>query len=66
MVTLQSSKLFRHLPATELDLVLAATQDKRFGSGVEIFKEGDPGDGIYIVKTGGVEISALMPGSMRD
>src|SRR5687768_14455229 len=65
MVTLEASKLFRQLPAAELNPIIAAIQVKRFDSGREIFKEGDPGDGVYVVKSGQVEISALVGGGKR-
>jgi signal transduction histidine kinase len=65
MVTLEASKLFRQLPAAELSPILGAMQVKSFVSGREIFKEGDPGDGVYVVKSGQVEISALVAEGKR-
>jgi two-component system, NtrC family, sensor histidine kinase HydH len=62
MVTLQTSKLFSHLPAAELQNVWTAVEERHFGPGEQIFKEGDPGDGIYIVKSGSVQISAMAAG----
>ena len=49
MVTLETSKLFGKLPAHELKPLQAVTQQRRFAPGQEIFKEGDPGDGVYVV-----------------
>ncbi len=60
MVTLESSKLFSQLPATELKKLRAVTREQHFQAGQEIFKEGDPGDGVYVVKTGQVQISAII------
>ena len=65
MVTLEASKLFRHLPAGELKPLLASAQEIRFAAGREIFKEGDPGDGVYVVKSGLVVISALIGAGKR-
>jgi signal transduction histidine kinase len=58
MVTLEASKLFRHLPASELKEMQTAVREIRFSAGQSIFKEGEMGDGVYVVKSGGVEISA--------
>jgi len=58
VVAIESSKLFSRLPAPALQQLRAAAVEKNFGDTQLIFKEGDPGDGLYIVKTGTVEISA--------
>jgi signal transduction histidine kinase len=65
MVALEASKLFRQLPAAELEPLLATAQQRHFETGREIFKEGDPGDGVYILKSGQVEISAVIGGHQR-
>lgn len=65
MVTLEASKLFRQLPAAELKPLLAVAQERHFASGQEIFKEGDPGDGVYVVKSGEVEIAAAVGAEKR-
>ena len=65
MLTLESSNLFGHLPTAELVALRAATQERGFAAGQTIFQEGDPGDGIYIVKTGRVQISAPLENGER-
>src|SRR5262245_42562127 len=60
MVSLESSRLFAHLPAPELKKLQEVTRELQFASGQQRFKEGDPGDGMYVVKTGEVQISAVM------
>src|ERR1051326_8909740 len=60
MVTLESSKLFSQLPAAELQRLREAAREISFSPGQQIFKEGDPGDGIYTVKSGLVQISAAV------
>jgi signal transduction histidine kinase len=60
MVTLETSKLFRQLPAAELKQLAVAARELRFAPGHEIFKEGDPGDGVYVVRAGVVQISAVI------
>ncbi|HEY2953543.1 MAG TPA: ATP-binding protein [Verrucomicrobiae bacterium] len=66
MVALESCKLFSHLPAGELKQLQAVTREIGFSSGQEIFKEGDPGDGFYVVKAGQVQISALVATGERQ
>src|SRR5436190_23624065 len=60
MVPLESSKLFSQLPATELKQLRSAVRELSFAAGREIFTEGDPGDGVYVVKSGEVHISAVL------
>ena len=63
---LENSKLFSGLGPVELDALRRTAQVQRFPAGHEIFKEGDTGDGLYIVAQGRVEISvALAPNARR-
>ena len=56
-MTLETIPLFRHLNRTELQALRFITQERRFVPGQEIFREGLPGEGVYFVKSGLVEIS---------
>lgn len=58
MTTLETIPLFRHLNRAELQALRLIVQERRFAAGQEIFREGSPGDGVYFVKSGLVEISA--------
>ena len=60
MVTLESSKLFSRLPPAELARLRQVVKEIPFAAGHEIFKEGDPGNGAYVVKSGAVRISAVI------
>ena len=60
MVTLEISKLFRHLSPIELQALRQVAREQQFPAGQTVFKEGDPGDGVYLVKDGAVEISATV------
>jgi signal transduction histidine kinase len=55
----QNNKLFSQLSASDLSQLDRIAQEQSFPVGKEIFKEGDPGDGVYIVREGVVEISVL-------
>ena len=53
---LASSSLFNGLPEEQLREIAAIGVDKRYGKGVSIFFEGDPGIGFYMVASGKVKI----------
>ncbi len=56
---------FAQLLAVEMTALKQTGKAKRFRAGEVIFQQGDPGDGVYVVEDGMVEISALMPGDQR-
>lgn len=58
MVALETCKLFSGLSAAELEMVARTAQVKDYPEGHQIIKEGDEGDGIYIVTQGQVQISS--------
>ena len=60
MVTLEASKLFSQLSPPELRALRRVARERTFAAGQEIFKEGDSGDGVYVVREGLVEISGLV------
>jgi signal transduction histidine kinase len=65
VVTLEANKLFCQLSPTELSALSRIAREKRFSAGQEIFKEGDNGDGVYVVRDGLVEISGLVDQQVR-
>jgi signal transduction histidine kinase len=65
MVTLESCPLFRALSPQELAQLRSVTQEKSFSNDQEIFKEGDTGDGVYLVKEGVVQISGIVGENVR-
>jgi len=54
---LADSKLFAGLPAEDLDAIVRAAQEFCYSPGQKIFSAGDPGNGVYVVKDGEVELS---------
>ncbi len=65
MVALEASKLFCQLSPPELCSLRRVARERKFAAGQEIFKEGDNGDGLYVVRDGMVEISGRVDGSVR-
>lgn len=60
MVQLQDSKLASRLGTADITGMVALARERQYAAGSEIFKEGDAGDGLYVVKEGLVEISVLL------
>jgi len=60
MVTLEASPLFAQFDREEIRALHGIAHERAFAAGQEIFKEGDAGDGVYVVKEGLVEISGLV------
>ena len=48
--------LLRHLPPQEIEAILPYVRTRRLGSGQVLFRAGDPGDALYIVASGKIEI----------
>jgi signal transduction histidine kinase len=65
MPKLEDSRLFSTLEQSDLRLLSAHSQARDFAPGEHIFSEGDPGDGIFVVQDGVVQISALVTSSER-
>ena len=59
MVLLESNKLFCDLSPADLERLRGVTRELSFAANQVIFKEGDPGDGVFFVKEGLVQISAV-------
>lgn len=60
MPVLDKSKLFGGVLAEELQSLEQTAKIKFYPAGKNIFVEGDPGDGIYVIVEGLVQISALV------
>jgi CRP-like cAMP-binding protein len=58
---LKNVPFFRDLDSREMDEVLAAGKVVPYGKGMVLFKEGDPGEALYIVLEGSVRISKSVP-----
>jgi signal transduction histidine kinase len=65
MVSLDGCSLFSQLKPKELKALRQVAQEKKFSGGQEVFKEGDTGDGVYVVKEGQVQISGLVGENVR-
>jgi CRP-like cAMP-binding protein len=60
MVDLEICKLFAGLPAGDLEQLKQSAHVLSFPAAYQIFKEGDRGDGLYLVREGQVQISAVI------
>jgi len=65
MVELEAVELFRGLSRKELLDLREISREKQFASGAQIFREGDLGDGLYVIKEGLVEIVHTVGAEVR-
>src|SRR5215467_9098532 len=65
MVMLEASKPFRMLGSAELNALRQIVREQKVPAGQDIFREGDKGDGIYVVKDGLVEITISLTQNNR-
>jgi CRP-like cAMP-binding protein len=58
---LATSDLMRHLPAEQIERILPCIHDRQLKKGEILFRTGDPGDALYIVGSGKVEVLSEDP-----
>jgi signal transduction histidine kinase len=66
MSPLENAELFRNLDPEPMAAVRRMAEERTFAAGQEVFREGDPGDGLYVVKSGLVEISGQLGTDVRQ
>lgn len=66
MVSLSACKLFDGLNARELNTLRGLCRLESFPAGHEIFREGEPGEAVYVIRSGSVEILAQVSGEKRE
>lgn len=54
--------LFKELRPDEMDLILSIAKEKKFKKDNLIFSEGEPGNAFYLIVSGSVRISTVVPG----
>jgi CRP-like cAMP-binding protein len=57
LALLSQCSLLRHLPAEQIEPLLDRVQERRVGADETIFRAGEPGDALYIVAHGTVEVT---------
>jgi CRP/FNR family transcriptional regulator, cyclic AMP receptor protein len=63
---LKEMALCRALSGAELEVVAAIVETKEIAAGRELFREGDPGDGLFLVVTGEIDIIKRGPRGDRS
>lgn len=56
LALLSKCDLLRHLPAEQIEPLLERVHERRFAAEEVVFRSGDPGDALYIVAQGHVEV----------
>ncbi len=62
---IEACELFNELGPAELQFIRQVAQHRRYLAGQEVFSEGDPGDGLYVVADGVVEVSGVITAGHR-
>jgi signal transduction histidine kinase len=65
MDSLQHSKLFGGMLAAELNELQRTARYLSYPAGANVFQEGDPGDGLYVIARGQVQITCLVTQDQR-
>ncbi len=55
--SLEQSRLFKGAPAEAISMALEAATTRQFPAGGAIFREGDPGEAVYLITQGRVKIA---------
>ena len=63
---IKQAAVFSTLEDDELERVAEICKEQSFKFGQTIFKEGEPGNRLYIISTGDVRISRVVPGSGEE
>ena len=53
---LRASSLCRLLAPGEVDAIAEIAEERRYAAGENLFREGEPGDGVYLVISGEVDV----------
>jgi CRP-like cAMP-binding protein len=63
---LKSMHLCRGLSSAEIETLAAIAQTRDIAAGRELFREGEPGEGLFLVVSGEIDIVKLGPGGPRS
>lgn len=63
---LRNAPLFKDLDDAELAELAELCKEERFESGAYVFREGEPGNRLYLIADGEVRISRDVPGSGEE
>jgi CRP-like cAMP-binding protein len=63
---IKQAAIFKDLEDNEIDRVAEICKEQHFKFGQTIFKEGDPGNRLFIIAEGDVRVSRQVPGSGEE
>ncbi|HYU37663.1 MAG TPA: cyclic nucleotide-binding domain-containing protein, partial [Gemmatimonadales bacterium] len=63
---LRQAAIFQDLDDGELARVSEVCREQKFAVGQQVFKEGEPGNRLFIISEGEVRISRTIPGSGEE
>ena len=63
---LRSMDLCRALSSAEIDAIAAIAETREIAAGRELFREGEAGDGLFLVISGEIDVAKQSPGGARS
>jgi CRP/FNR family cyclic AMP-dependent transcriptional regulator len=63
---LRRSPLFERLSDAELSAVAELCRPRRFGAGETVLREGEPGESLYVLVAGEVDVLRAAPGDRQE
>lgn len=63
---LKEMALCRALSGAELEIIAAIAETQDIAAGKDLFREGDPGDGLFLVVSGEIDVVKRGPGGERS
>jgi len=63
---IKQAAIFQDLEQEELQKIAEISKEQKFKFGQTIFKEGEPGNRLYLISEGEVRISRVVPGSGEE
>jgi CRP-like cAMP-binding protein len=66
LALLRHTALFASLNDTELRAVAEICREQHYTTGSVIFREGDPGEHLFLIVEGGVRITRTIPGPVEE
>ncbi len=66
MTAFADNQLLKHLAPGELASLQAAARERAFEAGMDLFRQGDPGDGLFVIRDGTVELSVRLEDQRRQ
>lgn len=66
VAALRATAICRGLSAPEIETIAAIAERREVAAGKELFREGEPGDGLYLIVSGEIDVIKRTPAGERS